>query len=312
VDFENRVVLQLCLGGTLSIVRGSAIVSRFIRKLPGGSQPILVEADDGELYVLKFWNNAQGPNLLFNESVGTELYHLAKLPVPRWRQLILTASFIDQNPSCYIETPDGTRKPEPVACFGSLFLGSMHSRIYELLPGSFYKRLTNIEDFWLAWLLDVCAQHADNRQALFPSGLGRSLYAAFIDHGHMFGGPAAEIRPRFAASRYLDSRVYSSIDIAQVRKLTKVAIRLDSEGVWSEARKLPQEWIEPSALSRLSECLNSLASPTIIEGILEKLVDLRDETGDTCKNSNSFERKPPMSILERGPEAAQLHGCRAG
>ena len=80
---------------------GPADISRFVRRLPGSSQAILAEADDGELYVVKFLNNLQGPNLLFNETIGTELYHLARIPVPRYRGLMVTASFLDQNPSCY-------------------------------------------------------------------------------------------------------------------------------------------------------------------------------------------------------------------
>ena len=161
-----------------------AELTRFIRKFRGGSQPILVEASDGLLYVVKFFNNEQGPNLLFNESMGTELYRLSGLPVPSWRPLIVTSSFIERNPACWIETPEGTFRPDPGLCFGSQYLGGKDVQLFEILPGNFHKRVRNPDNFWLAWLLDVCGSHADNRQAIFRQRLDGSLDAIFIDHGH--------------------------------------------------------------------------------------------------------------------------------
>jgi len=291
----------------MSFRKKPAFVSRFIRKLPGGSQPALIEADDGELYVLKFLNNMQGPNLLFNESIGTELYRLAKLPVPRWRRLILTRAFIDQNLFSYMETANGMCEPLPGMCFGSLFLGSMHRKIYELLPGTFYKRLTNIEDFWLAWLLDACTNHGDNRQALFPAGLRGTFYAVFIDHGHMFGGPEGAMHPHVAASRYLDPRLYSCADIERVTRLKGVVANLGLDKLWLEAHNLPGEWKSPSALDRLSESLSSLATSTIIDDILDQLLDLHRRTEDTVRNCGIASRKAPV-FVNPGLEPSRLGG----
>jgi len=290
----------------MSFRRKPAVVSRFVRKLPGGSQPALIEADDGELYVLKFLNNIQGPQLLFNESIGTELYRLAKLPAPRWRRLIITPAFIDRNRLSCMNTAQGTWEPLSGMCFGSMFLGSMHRQIYELLPGTFYKRLTNIDDFWLAWLLDVCANHADNRQALFPVGLRGTFYAVFIDHGHMFGGPHAEMHPHAATSRYLDPRLYSLADIERVTRLKEVLVNLPVEKLWLEAQHLPEEWKSASALHRLSESLSSLATPTIIEHMLDELLDLHRRTEDSYRSRGTFSRKTPLSIVNPGLEPSRL------
>jgi hypothetical protein len=288
-----------------------AIVSRFIRRLHGGSQPALVETDDGELYVLKFLNNMQGPNLLFNESIGTELYRLAKLPAPHWRRLILTPAFIEQNPSCYLETDTGKCKPLPGMCFGSLFLGGAHRQVYELIPGTFYKRLTNIDDFWLAWLLDVCSNHADNREALFPVGVRGALHAVFIDHGHFFGGPNAEMHPGLAVSRYLDPRPYGpidQIDAVRATKLKRSALNLAGDRLWRKAHNLPEEWKSPSALNQLSKCLGSLASPTIIEDTVGALLDLHRRAEETFTNCGSFSGKPPVSIGHSGIGPSRLSG----
>jgi hypothetical protein len=92
---------------------------QYIRKLRGGSQPILVRADDGLVYVVKFSNNLQGPNLPFNEALGTELFRVAGFNVPKWRLVEVSDDFIDRNPSCWMETECGKLKPDSGWCFGS-------------------------------------------------------------------------------------------------------------------------------------------------------------------------------------------------
>jgi len=48
----------------------------------GGSLPAIVEADDGELYVLKFVGAGQGPKALIAELVAGEIARTLGLPVP--------------------------------------------------------------------------------------------------------------------------------------------------------------------------------------------------------------------------------------
>jgi hypothetical protein len=48
----------------------------------GGSLPAIVEADDGQLYVLKFCGAGQGPKALISELVAGELARTLGLPVP--------------------------------------------------------------------------------------------------------------------------------------------------------------------------------------------------------------------------------------
>jgi hypothetical protein len=96
-------------------------VQRHVRNLNGGSQPILAQASNGLFYVVKFINNLQGPNLLFNESIGSELYRACGLSVPSWEPLIVSESFIESNPGCWMQTPEGRRRPASGLCFGSRF-----------------------------------------------------------------------------------------------------------------------------------------------------------------------------------------------
>lgn len=48
----------------------------------GGSLPAIIEADDGQLYVLKFCGAGQGPKALIAELVAGELARALDLPVP--------------------------------------------------------------------------------------------------------------------------------------------------------------------------------------------------------------------------------------
>jgi hypothetical protein len=198
---------------------------RYFRNLRGGSQPILAAASDGLIYVVKFADNQQGEYLSFNECMGAELYRACGLPVAPWKLLQVADTFLDQNPSCWSETPNGRRKPAPGMCFGSRFLGD-GSRLYEILPGSYFQRVTNATDFWFAWLLDVGANHTDNRQAIFREEAFSHLQAVFIDFGHMFGGasggdPFRSIRQ----SQYRDARIYSRVSL---RFLVTLSKNLDS------------------------------------------------------------------------------------
>jgi hypothetical protein len=65
------------------------------------------------------------------------------------------------------------------------FLG--RGGLFEILPGSSIKLVGNQVSFWMAWLIEICGEHVDNRQAIFEEDADGSLDAYFVDHGHLFG-----------------------------------------------------------------------------------------------------------------------------
>lgn len=247
-------------------------LSRSVRKLPGSTQPILAEASDGHVYVVKFPNHAY-PNLLFNEAAGTELYRAFDLPVPAWSPLIVPDTFLDQNPACR-DWIGNRRWPSKAGLyFGSRFLGETGGRPFEILPGAFLGRVSNREDFWLAWLLDICAQHADNRQAIFLEDEDRALTAFFVDHGHMFAGPKGEQAVHFAASRFLDGRIYPLPDARTVVHLLQAAGSFKTDSLWQKIQEFPDDWKTPPALQRFEECLDMLAQPKLLAELFDLMVD---------------------------------------
>jgi hypothetical protein len=202
----------------------------------------LAEADDGLLYVVRFRNNQQGPNVLFNESIGTELYRALGLPVADWSPLFVSDHFIENNPECWFATETEDLKPISGPCFGSRLLDPP---LKEILPANWYGRIRNQRDLWLAWAVDIGASHTDNRQVAFRHSSDFELNAYFIDHGDMFGGPKGEMRSHFVASRYMDPRIYPEISTHYVAKLRRTIQCLDADRLWQRMDTLPQDWEYP-------------------------------------------------------------------
>jgi hypothetical protein len=291
--------------------RGLTVVGRHIRNLRGGSQPVLVQASDGLFYVAKFANNLQGSNLLFNESMGSELYKACGLAGPKWRPLLVTDSFIDQNPDCWLQTPEGRLRPSSGLCFGSRFLGEEGNRLLEILPGGSFKRVRNHTSFWLAWLIDICAGHCDNRQAIFLEDGKGSLDAFFVDHGHLFGGPKGEVRLNFQASRYLDPRIYQRVSSQQLLKFQTIVQSVDVDQLWKHIQALPDDWKTKSALDAFASCLGTISSSTLLQNIVDTMDDTLRKSY-ACERVNRPSRtKPPASVLRPGIQGAGLERRRA-
>jgi hypothetical protein len=192
-----------------SAVKDVVQAVQFIRKMRGGSQPALIRCNDGKLYVVKFFRNQQGPNILANEVLGNELLRTFSLPTPQWRIVFVSASFLREN-SVFFETPFGDSSIESGLHFGSEFLGSDKTgQAYEWLPKGLCSRVTNLEDFLGIHIFDVWANHCDRRQIIFTTADEKASFrAVFIDNGHLFGGPEWIRARRRGESLGSDSRFH--------------------------------------------------------------------------------------------------------
>ena len=259
------------------------LLTNFIRKLRGGSQPILARCSDGVLYVVKFANNLQGHNLLFNEAAGSFLYRACGLSVPEWKVIRVADSFLDSNPGCWFETESGRLRPEEGLCFGSRYQGEENTRLLEILPGSSLRRIENRACFWLAWLLDICAGHTDNRQAIFQEKGNGELRACFIDHGHMFGGPRGEQQAHELAARYLDPRVYEQVSMRYLESIPRRMKSLDAEKLSKKVQCLPGHWKSTSASEKFSTCIDRLSN----DGLLGNMIHGMERCSNQAHGQNS-------------------------
>jgi len=282
-------------------------LSQHLKRLRGGSQPILARATDGLTYVIKFTNNPQGPNLPFNECMGTEIYRACRLSVPTCRPLLVSGSFIDENRECWMETADGPLRPAPGWCFGSCFLDQGGATVTDLLPRSSFKRVHNRKSFWLAWMLDICAEHVDHRQALFIDQPGGGWNAFFYDHGHLFGGPEGKSWRHYVVSQYLDPQIYPGVSSHWIHSLPNAALRLDTDLLWKRAQVLPEEWKTPSAMDALSRTLRRLSSLSLLQAVAKTILESLQGSEKIERSEPLHGRKPPTSILCSGLQATASH-----
>src|SRR6185437_4784111 len=246
---------------------------RFIRRLRGGSQPVLVEGSDGLVYVLKFVNNPQGINLLFNESMGTEVFKACGLPVPPWKPIILSRHFVDSTPSCWMQTEQGDVRPQAGICFGSLFVGQQRALLLQVLPRADFGRIRNRSSFWLAWLVDLCCGHADTRQAVFLEDRRGRLDPWFVDMGHLFGGADGDQKAHESVRcRYADQRIYPEAQSTETSGYLATIGSLDLDALWRVVRKLPEDWVSAKALQAFFRGLETLSNKNLVRSFLELLL----------------------------------------
>jgi hypothetical protein len=289
--------------GIIAVYANLPEATYFFRKLRGGSQPILVQASDKCFYVAKLPTNPQGPNLLFNEGAGSELFRACDLPVPIWKPILITKSFLEHNPGCWPSPQADADPPRGGVCFASKFLGTGNRRTLDILPQSSHARITDRSNFWLAWLVDIYANHADNRQALFSEGDNGDLTTTFFDFGHMFGGPEGGDQPAPPASRYLDWRIYPDLSADRIDALASAVRNLNSDRLWLKVQDLPDEWKSVSALRAFNNALHCLCSRLIMQDILEAIVDDISVKKTRGEQQRIHAARPPHTVLHAGVRA---------
>ena len=80
---------------------------RFVRKMRGGAQAHLIEADDGHWYVTKFVNNPQGRRALANELITSLLFTELDISTPEPAVVSIDRDFLRDNPEVFIATKKG-------------------------------------------------------------------------------------------------------------------------------------------------------------------------------------------------------------
>jgi hypothetical protein len=187
--------------------------NKYIRKMRGGSQSVLIRANDGRHYVVKLNDNPAGSNLLANEHMGTVVAKAVGIPVAESKGILLSESFIDSHSHLWFELPSGFRRPQKGVHFGSLMIGqtSGPERPTEYISSSRIDTISNREAFLGMYLLDVWANTRDNRQAIFRRSSSITHEACFIDHGHMFGGPEWSFQDDLGSPLHLELAVYTDL-----------------------------------------------------------------------------------------------------
>jgi hypothetical protein len=245
---------------------------RLIRKMRGGAQAHLLEADDGHFYVVKFRNNPQHRRVLINEWIASTFLQYLQVAAPETAIVRLSPEFVAQNPDVCIALGNEKRPVDPGWHFGSRYPGDPNRvAVYDFVPDSLLERIENRNEFLGVLAFDKWTGNADARQSIFlrarlreyvPTFQGHALRVGFlammVDHGYIFNGPQWSYADSPLMGLYFRPSVYS-----HVRGWDDFQPWLDRvvnfpEEVFDDALgRLPAEWLngDRDALHSLLEKL---------------------------------------------------------
>jgi hypothetical protein len=239
---------------------------RHLRKMRGGAQAHLLEADDGNWYVVKFRNNPQHRRVLVNEALCATLLRYLKISAPETALIQVGAAFLAANPECSIQL--GTRRLaiEPGWQFGSQYPGDPSKlAVYDFLPDALLGQVANLEDFRAILVFDKWVGNADGRQSVFYRAMVRragstgghaSFVARMIDHGYAFNGPNWDFPESAVQGLYARRLVYDTVrSLDDLQPWLDQVVHFPEEVIDQAWKSIPADWIEgeEDALDRLLE-----------------------------------------------------------
>ena len=202
-----------------------ATARRLVRKMRGGAQAHLIEADDGHFYVVKFRNNPQGRRILINEWFGSLMLRYLGIACAEPAIVNIGRDFLREHPETAVQLGRQILIPDPGWHFGSRYPGHPDRvAVYDFIPDSLLAKVENLHEFAGVLVFDKWAGNADARQSVFvrarvrdyaPEAAIHPLRVGFvsimIDHGYMFNGPHWEFMDSAATGMYFRPSVYHSV-----------------------------------------------------------------------------------------------------
>ena len=258
----------------------------FVRKMRGGAQAHLLEAEDGGFYVVKFTNNPQHRRILVNEWLASAFLRYLQIFVPDTAVIELTPGFLAEHPDLHLSLGSERLSIPPGLHFGSrLAVHPERVAIFDFLPDKLLNKVENRGDFLGMLVFDKWVANADTRQAVFfrarakswtplrgdaPARIG--FFAQMIDHGFAFNGLGWQFNDSPIQGLYFRTSVYD-----EVRSLDSFQPWLDMvrnfpvEVVDSAWKEIPRNWLDgdEDALEQLLEGLLKRRSrvPALIEDV---------------------------------------------
>jgi len=236
---------------------------RHVRKMRGGAQAHLLQADDGNWYVVKFRNNPQHHRVLVNELLSSTFLEYLKIAAPETAIIQVSEDFLGANPEIQLSLGSRQIPVEPGWHFGSRYPGDPSlAAVYDFLPDALLDRVVNLEDFRAILAFDKWTANADGRQSVFyramvrqGAGEGRPGFVArMIDHGYTFNGPNWDFPESAVQGLYARPLVYQSVrSLDDFHPWLDQIMNFPEEVVDRAWKHIPGEWIagEEDALDRL-------------------------------------------------------------
>ncbi len=245
---------------------------RHVRKMRGGAQSHLLEADDGHWYVVKFRNNPQHRRILVNEILCATLLEYLKIAVPEAALVRVNPEFLAENPEVHLTLCTRRVEIEPGWHFGSRYPGDpSRTAVYDFLPDALLAGVANLEDFRAVLVFDKWVANADGRQSIFYRALvrrgderprvrpGRQAFVArMIDHGYAFDGPNWDFPESPLQGLYPRRTVYDSVtSLGDFEPWLEQVVNFPEEVIDRAWKRVPPDWIagEENEVERMLERL---------------------------------------------------------
>jgi hypothetical protein len=245
---------------------------KLIRKMRGGAQAHLVEADDDASYVVKFTNNPQHRRILINEWLASAFLRHLQIHVPETAVIELTSEFIESSPELYLSIGSRREPVPPGQHFGSrVAVHPDRVAIFDFLPDTLLDKIENRADFLGALVFDKWVGNVDSRQAVFfrarakawtplkgeaPARVG--FFAQMIDHGFAFNGPHWQFQDSPLQGLYFRTSVYNEIrSLDSLQPWLDMVMHFPIEVIDSAWKEIPRAWLgeDEAALEKLLEGL---------------------------------------------------------
>jgi len=246
---------------------------RHVRKMRGGAQAHLLEADDGHWYVVKFRNNPQHHRVLVNELLSATFLEYLKITAPESAIIQVTPQFLAANPEMHLQAGAQRTEVEAGWHFGSRYPGDPgRLAVYDFLPDSLLEKVVNLDDFRAILVFDKWAGNADGRQCVFYRALVRQgtaemgqgtpgrpgFIARMIDHGYTFNGPHWDFPESAVQGLYARPTVYRSVQsLDDFQPWLQQVMSFPEEVVDRAWKRIPAVWIADEE-DELERMLNQL------------------------------------------------------
>jgi hypothetical protein len=228
-----------------------------IRRMRGGAQSQLMLGADGNLWVVKFKNNAQHLRVLANELIATRIAEAVGLSVPKSDVVEVSDWLITNSPEMTVDLGHGVHERCASGLqFGSRFVGGlMPGQVVDYLPEPQMDEVRNLAEFAGMLAIDKWTGNCNGRQAVFERRPRERKYrATFIDQGFCFNAgewtfPDAPLRGVFARNQvYAKVRSWDSFEpwLSRVEEFA-------AEDLWKIVEEIPPEWYGGDM--RVIECL---------------------------------------------------------
>lgn len=245
---------------------------RFIRKMRGGAQAHLLEADDGNFYIVKFQNNPQHRRVLVNELIAAEVLSHLQINAAEAQLIRVSAAFLEQNPDVHLQTGTHRTAVSPGIHFGSRHPGHPETlAIYDFIPDALLHQVANADQFRAILVFDRWMGNADGRQSVFfraqlKDWLARpgipprkqGFVSLMIDHGFVMNGPHWNFPESALTGLYARRLVYKDVKSLQDFEpwLSRTA-NFPAQVLDKALSQIPPEWLDgdESALEKALETL---------------------------------------------------------